>query len=147
MITDDCRNDSLKTIQLGRRSALLRVAALAAAFLSGARSLLAQKRLAIGLDNAEKLKAVGGSVVLKVQEREILFVREAQDKVRALNPVCSHNKCTVGYDHSRKRIVCPCHGSNFDLDGSVLNGPAEKPLQVYEASLDLEKGRIVFTME
>jgi Rieske Fe-S protein len=144
---NNLEEEPLQRSGVGRRGALLRMGAVAAGLLSGARGLFAQKRLAIGLDKAEKLKTVGGSALLKVQEKEILFVREAEDKVRALNPVCSHKKCTVAYDHGKKRIVCPCHGSNFGLDGGILNGPAEKPLQVFDAALDPEKGRIIFTME
>jgi len=133
--------------ELGRRGALVRLGAVVAGLVSGAGNLFAQKRLAISLDKAEKLKTVGGSILLKIQEKDVLFVRESEDAIRVLNPVCSHQKCTVGYDQGKNRIVCPCHGSNFNLDGSVLNGPATQPLQVYEATLDLEKGRVVFTME
>ena len=132
-------------VGLGRRGALMHMGSVAAGLLAGARGLFAQKRLALSLDKAEKLKTIGGSALLKIQEKEILFVREAEDKIRVLNPVCSHKKCTVAYDDGKKRIVCPCHGSNFSLDGGVLKGPAEKPLQAYEASLDLEKGRIILT--
>lgn len=44
----------------------------------------------------------------------------------ALLAKCTHRGCDVSalpqsYD-------CPCHGSRFDLDGEVLDGPAERPL-------------------
>jgi Rieske Fe-S protein len=130
-----------------RRSALIRLSSLGAVLFAGIRSSFAQKRLALGLDKAEKLKTVGGFAILKVQDKDILFIRDTEETVRALNPVCSHKKCLVGYSAEKKRIVCPCHGSNYDLDGKVLKGPAEKPLQVYEATLDLPKSRIVFTLE
>jgi Rieske Fe-S protein len=132
---------------IDRRGMLSRLIALVAAFFAGVRSVQAQKRLALSLDKAEKLKNVGGFTVLKIQDKEILFIRDSEDKIRAVNPVCSHKKCLVTYTHEQKRIVCPCHGSNYDLDGSVLKGPSEKPLQVYEAELDLQKSRIIFTVE
>ena len=132
---------------IDRRGVLSRLGALIATFFAGVLSVHAQKRLALALDKAEKLKSVGGFVVLKIQNKEILFIRDSEDKVRAVNPVCSHRKCLVTYSPENKRIVCPCHGSNYDLDGSVLKGPSEKPLQVFEAELDLPKSRIIFTAE
>lgn len=132
---------------IDRRGILIRMSASIAAFFAGVRLSFAQKRLALSLDKAEKLKSPGGFSLLKIQDKEVLFIRESEEKIRAINPVCSHRKCTVTYSPEKKRIVCPCHGSNYDLDGSVLKGPAEKPLQVYEAELDLPKSRIIFTME
>ena len=130
-----------------RRGALLRVSACALALASGIRSAFAQKRLALGLDKAEKLKSPGGSVLLKIQGRELLFIRESEETVRVLDPTCTHKKCTVEYNREKERIVCPCHGSNFSLDGKVLNGPAEKPLLLLEATLDPQANRIIFTVE
>ena len=117
------------------------------ALVSGARLALAQKKMALGLDKFEKLKSPGGSALLKIQGREYLFIRDSEDSVRVLDPTCTHQKCTVAYNREKQRIVCPCHSSNYDLDGKVLNGPAEKPLQVYEATLDPQKSRIIFSVE
>jgi Rieske Fe-S protein len=93
------------------------------------------KEFAIPLDKAEKLKTVGGSVTLKVKDTNILFIRDSETSIRALDPVCTHLGCVVGYNAKEKRIDCPCHGSRYDLDGNVLHGPAPKPLKKYEASL------------
>jgi cytochrome b6-f complex iron-sulfur subunit len=47
----------------------------------------------------------------------------------ALSRVCSHLGCLVEYSKSQSRIICPCHGAIFDLEGSVVSGPPPKPLQ------------------
>ncbi len=46
----------------------------------------------------------------------------------ALSRVCTHLGCLVEYDRIRNRIICPCHGAIFDLEGNVLSGPPPKPL-------------------
>ncbi|MDN5749068.1 MAG: Rieske (2Fe-2S) protein, partial [Pseudonocardia sp.] len=45
----------------------------------------------------------------------------------AFSSVCPHQGCNVGSVEGAE-IVCPCHGSRFDLAGNVLNGPAESGL-------------------
>lgn len=43
----------------------------------------------------------------------------------AYNAVCPHMGCTVGYSSANKIIVCPCHGSEFEVsNGDVIVGPA-----------------------
>ena len=44
----------------------------------------------------------------------------------AISSVCTHLGCLVSYDGIQ--FECPCHGSKFDLNGDVLNGPAQSPL-------------------
>jgi Rieske Fe-S protein len=41
---------------------------------------------------------------------------------------CTHKGCTVD-KVADGTIDCPCHGSKFNLDGSVANGPAQTPLE------------------
>lgn len=131
-----------------RRRVLGFVGVCISGFISGVRIALAQsKKLALGLDKAEKLKSPGGSVLLKIQGRELLFIRDSQESVRVLNPVCSHQKCTVQYDKEKQLIVCPCHGSTYSLDGQVVKGPAEKALQAFDAALDGQNNRIIFSAE
>lgn len=46
----------------------------------------------------------------------------------AFSRICTHLGCLVDYDKGMGRIVCPCHGAIFDLEGNVLSGPPPKPL-------------------
>lgn len=116
------------------------------AVLAGVMPELARgKPLALGLDKAEQLRKTGGSVILKIKEREILFIRESKDVIRALDPTCTHKKCTVEYNAEQELIVCPCHGSTYNTEGKVLKGPAKEPLTAFEATLSDD--RIIFSLE
>jgi cytochrome b6-f complex iron-sulfur subunit len=46
----------------------------------------------------------------------------------ALSLTCTHLGCTL--EPNENGFDCPCHNSNFDVDGNVTQGPAVKPLQV-----------------
>jgi thiosulfate dehydrogenase [quinone] large subunit len=54
----------------------------------------------------------------------IIFEVAAGDYA-AYDTVCPHMGCTVGYSASADRLVCPCHGSQFQVKtGDVISGPA-----------------------
>lgn len=46
---------------------------------------------------------------------------------KGFSPVCPHRGCNVNAITDGK-IICPCHDSEFNLDGSVAKGPAKAPL-------------------
>ena len=131
-----------------RRGFIMTAGAYAAGLLLlPARAWAKAKGLAVKLDKAEALKTVGGSVTLKLKGKEILFIRDADTSIRAVNPTCTHKQCTVAYVKAKNRIECPCHASAFDLDGTVTSGPAPRPLETYPAKLQLEKNRLIVTVE
>ncbi len=47
-------------------------------------------------------------------------------QITAKSLVCPHLGCTVA--ESATGFDCPCHGSQYDENGNVLAGPAQKPL-------------------
>ena len=50
--------------------------------------------------------------------------------VFAYSSICTHQGCTVAYKSATKKLVCPCHGAEFDPlnSGKVSQGPAETAL-------------------
>jgi len=70
---------------------------------------------------------VGGGAVFASQE--VVVTQPAAGTFKAFSAVCTHQGCTVNRV-AAGTINCPCHGSKYDIrDGSVVNGPASRPLE------------------
>jgi cytochrome b6-f complex iron-sulfur subunit len=52
----------------------------------------------------------------------------------ALAAKCTHQGCEVAWQEDL--FACPCHGSKFNPDGSVVNGPATEPLAPFTAKIE-----------
>jgi Rieske Fe-S protein len=63
------------------------------------------------------------------------FVIRQGPKLFVISSICTHRHCIVNAlpDHS---FHCKCHGSSFDPNGAVTNGPASKALPVLSSSID-----------
>jgi Rieske Fe-S protein len=59
---------------------------------------------------------------------KVAVSKDANGVVCVVSPVCTHLGCTVEYNDDEKTWDCPCHGSRFLNDGTVLQGPAKTPL-------------------
>jgi nitrite reductase/ring-hydroxylating ferredoxin subunit len=60
----------------------------------------------------------------------------------AIDDTCTHMRCSlVGGDLEGTTVMCPCHGSEFDVrSGAVLQGPATEPVETYRTRT--EGGRL-----
>jgi Rieske Fe-S protein len=54
--------------------------------------------------------------------------KDEHGKVQVFAQNCSHLGCSVALNQPDLEFKCPCHGSLFNLDGSVKHGPAAYPL-------------------
>ena len=69
---------------------------------------------------------VGGGLVLP--DAALVITQPKAGTFKAFSAICTHQGCTVSTVEDGT-INCPCHGSQFAIaDGSVVNGPAQKPL-------------------
>ena len=81
-----------------------------------------------------------GSVVSNVEHRA--YVIRLAEGFRAFSAVCTHLGCITRFQPDRNIIACPCHGSQFNLAGDVVAGPAPRPLRWLQMSLS-EKGELI----
>jgi Rieske Fe-S protein len=74
--------------------------------------------------------AVGQSLEFtSVAGTSAILFRSSENKVYALSRICTHEGCSVDFDMNQNRLICPCHGANYEAsDGSVISGPTTKSL-------------------
>jgi nitrite reductase/ring-hydroxylating ferredoxin subunit len=55
---------------------------------------------------------------------KVIVTRPTEGEAVAFDATCPHQGCTVAPDDGQ--LSCPCHGSQFELDGSLKKGPARR---------------------
>ncbi len=69
------------------------------------------------------------------EKKTAWVVKEADNKIVAFGPQCTHLGCAYHWDEGVKQFACPCHSSFFSLDGKVLAGPAPRELDRYATKI------------
>jgi nitrite reductase/ring-hydroxylating ferredoxin subunit len=125
---------------MNRRTFLLLGAAFAAgcAAPGGANFSSAGKAKTINAGPAAQYLADG--VYARFRDSGFFLVRRGAN-LFAVSSVCMHRKCTLDAEPD-KTFYCPCHGSTFDADGHVTEGPARRDLPQFEISTN-EKGELL----
>src|SRR5690349_15552492 len=81
--------------------------------------------------------------IFRINKRAIAVVKMPGGQVKAYSAVCTHLGCIVQYQSDRKVFHCNCHGSEFDLTGKNIAGPAPAPLHPFR--VDIRKDDIFVT--
>lgn len=63
-------------------------------------------------------------------------VKRPDNTVAAFGPQCTHLGCAYHWASASGDFICPCHNSIFSIDGSVVAGPAQRPLDRYNIKVD-----------
>jgi len=76
----------------------------------------------------------GEGAVVTVGRKKVAAYRDESGELTMLSPKCKHLGCTVGWNHRAKTWDCPCHGSRYEADGTVLRGPTRRPLDPLDSA-------------
>ncbi|MBD3419644.1 MAG: Rieske 2Fe-2S domain-containing protein [Chitinivibrionales bacterium] len=135
-MSSDSQKEQMKRrelLTLGASAALLGAAGVGAAgaiykYLMPVVSYGTPKRFKIA---REDLPEAGDELVFA--EQKVVLRRKAEDKVGAISLVCTHLGCTVNVVETG--FQCPCHGSQYDVEGTVVGGPAPRTLPWHSIQL------------
>jgi glycine/D-amino acid oxidase-like deaminating enzyme/nitrite reductase/ring-hydroxylating ferredoxin subunit len=70
----------------------------------------------------------GGGAVMNLGRGKIAVWKGDDGKPHAVSASCTHEGCIVTWNNADRTWDCPCHGSIFAANGSVIHGPAVEPL-------------------
>lgn len=76
--------------------------------------------------------APGSGAVVRLAGQRCAVYRDETGHALALSARCTHLGCLVQFNDAERVWECPCHGSRFATDGSILHGPATRPLEPLE---------------
>ena len=98
-------------------------------------------------ERADRAVVVGFPEEIEVDSVVVLpavhaFVGRTAEGFYAVSSLCPHLGCVLRWLDSERRFHCPCHGSQFEVSGRVLNGPAREDLEALDVGLD-ERGRVI----
>jgi Rieske Fe-S protein len=100
-------------------------------------------RVVLTAQLAPELQQAGGAVVVhsSCAARPVLVANTGTGFV-AVQAICPHAGCELAWVAEDLQAECPCHGSRFAGDGTVLNPPARTSLQAYTAARDPATGDV-----
>lgn len=77
---------------------------------------------------------IGRSKMIRFAGGPVVVIRTDKG-VYALSAICTHLGCIVRWEENNNRLFCPCHAAIFDVNGTVLGGPAPRPLPAFSAKI------------
>ena len=89
------------------------------------------------IDSTSLLSKTGTAALVNYTGGSLLVDHPSANTFNALSSICTHQSCQItGFDTGKEQFICPCHGSMFDINGNVTQGPAGRPLTKYQSQLN-----------
>lgn len=95
----------------------------------GSAADLVGDRLVPGQGRIDELPRGQACTVRAGPEDHAGVYRDDDGRLHAVSLRCTHLGCLLRFNGAERSWDCPCHGSRFDIDGTVLDGPAVRPLE------------------
>ena len=95
-------------------------------------------RITLKLAEFPQLAGSGGGLVGRAPgvEDPIGITHDEGSRYVAVVATCTHMACPLRFNSLNVTYDCSCHGSTFELDGRVINGPATKQLRTLPIEFD-----------
>jgi glycine/D-amino acid oxidase-like deaminating enzyme/nitrite reductase/ring-hydroxylating ferredoxin subunit len=73
--------------------------------------------------------SIGTGAIIRRGVHKVAVYKKEDSSLIECSAVCPHIGCVVAWNPLEKCWDCPCHGSQFAVDGAVINGPATRDLK------------------
>ena len=91
----------------------------------------------LNVDSSSPLAKTGTAALVSYSGGSLLVDHPSGSVYNGLSSICTHQSCQItGFDTGSEQFICPCHGSRFDVNGKVTQGPAGSPLTKYQTQLN-----------
>lgn len=82
----------------------------------------------------------GEGKIVRIDGEAVAAYCDPGGNLHCVSATCTHMLCTVQWNGAETSWDCPCHGSRFDVDGTVLAGPAVEALAPVDVEVPVEAG-------
>jgi cytochrome b6-f complex iron-sulfur subunit len=72
-----------------------------------------------------------------------LWISNTNEGLIALYKVCTHLGCLYNWNNQENKFICPCHGSQFQANGTYIRGPASRSLDRFMVQVVSPEGDIL----
>lgn len=86
----------------------------------------------LGPDDVAENVSPGEAQIVEKEGQKLAVYNDEDGNLQICSAICPHMACIVHWNNAERSWDCPCHGSRFKPDGTVLEGPSFHPLRTIE---------------
>ena len=79
----------------------------------------------------------GGLKIVRFDKEPVVLIHDSNGQFKAFSARCTHLGCVIQFQtEGGAYFGCNCHGSEFDMNGRNIAGPAPRPLRPFRVSIE-----------